>query len=51
LLQEPQALRAPQVLQALPEPPPGPEQEQELQPGPAFALPPSCSRQLQTIKS
>jgi hypothetical protein len=54
LLQEPQALRAPQVpqvLQVLPEPPPGPEQVQELQPGPAFALPPSCSQQLQTITS
>jgi len=52
LLQEPQALRAPQVL---PEPPPGPEQAQvrepELQSQPAFALPPSCSQQLQTIKS
>jgi hypothetical protein len=53
LLQEPQALRAPQVL---PEPR-GPEQvqvqvrEPELQSQPAFALPPSCSQQLQTIKS
>ena len=52
LLQEPQALRAPPVL---PEPPPGPEQvqvrEPELQSQPAFALPLSCSQQLQTIKS
>jgi hypothetical protein len=55
LLQEPQALRALRAPQVLPEPPLGPEQvqvrEPELQSQPAFALPPSCSQQLQTIKS
>jgi hypothetical protein len=52
LLQEPQALRAPQVLPELPSVQVQVrEREPELQSQPAFALPPSCSQQLQTIKS